>query len=221
MTCVTHSLTEPLDRWWVIAPSKQQFYKSNKSVHIWSWPLTTKAKIDGNMHSPCSPSTQFNYFFCIFVISYFSIYFSSHLQSVKSLFLLIILFSYLVTISFCNLSQKNYNGFPTVRLMFMLMQCKGDSCYYWWQHLVTFASGFANFLAPVTMLTKHEYTNSSESLSPKQLKFSCSLRIDRSLYDNRERQKARSRHCLSHLKQKWRRIKHHKKQHNKTALSTC
>ena len=64
----------------------------------------------------------------------------------------------------------------------------------------TFASGFANFLAPVTMVTKHEYTNSSDSLSPKHVKFSWSLRTDRSLYDNRERQKARSRHCLSHLK---------------------
>jgi len=50
------------------------------------------------------------------------------------------------------------------------------------------------------MVTKHENTNSSDSLSPKQLKFSCSLRMDLSLYDNRERQKARSRDCLSYLK---------------------
>jgi len=64
----------------------------------------------------------------------------------------------------------------------------------------TFASGFANLRALATIVSKHENTNSSDSLSPKQLKFSCSLRIDRSLYDNKERQNARSRHCLSNLK---------------------
>lgn len=63
----------------------------------------------------------------------------------------------------------------------------------------TFASCFAKLLDFVTMVQKQPYTSSSASLSAKHMKFSCSLAIDFSLYDNMERQNERSRHWRSTL----------------------
>ena len=66
---------------------------------------------------------------------------------------------------------------------------------------LTLTSGLANFLLFPTMVRNDWYTSSSANLSWKQVKFSCSLRIPRSLYESMDRQKARSRHCRSVLRE--------------------
>lgn len=66
----------------------------------------------------------------------------------------------------------------------------------------TLASGFTNPLLDLEMIVvKQEYTASSTSLSAKHAKFSCSLRRLFSLYESSDKQKERSLHCRSFLKE--------------------
>ena len=83
---------------------------------------------------------------------------------------------------------------------------EGTSVYSCNEFEFTLTSGLANFLLLPTMVRNDWYTSSSANLSWKQAKFSCSLRIPRSLYDSMDRQKARSRHCRSVLREKRKKI---------------